>query len=174
MHAHTHTCLCIHSVHTHEHTYTYVHTHTHTTYFSVASIEIPLYKEQFSLTLETSPWICSGLSSFPKHVHLHIIYIWGWSAGMSLERRNESGAQPRVSSSLDSQGSRPALAQSHKADGTSGQPFKLLGFSSCWQCGTLPSAALHLHGRLPEKILHPEPCGSSKTWRTWEPKTQRL
>jgi len=141
----THTYAYALTVSTPMSTHTHMYKHTHTTYLSVASIEIPPYKEWFSLTLETSPWVCSGLSSFLKHVHLHIIYLWGWSARMRLEHK------PRVRLPFDSQGSRPTLAPSHKADGTSGQPFKLLDVSFCWQRGTLPSAALHLHGHLPEK-----------------------
>lgn len=165
----THTHACAPTVSTPMSTDTHMCAHTHATYLSVASIEIPPYKEWFSRTLETSPWVCSGLSSFLKHVHLHIIYIGGWSARMRLEHK------PRVRSSFDSQvSSLPLPRLTRLIDGTSGQPFKLLGFSSHWQRGTLPSAALHLHGRLPEKIPHPEPCRSSKTWRTWEPKTQRL
>lgn len=80
-------------------------------------------------------------------MHLHIILTSGAGG------KNETGYKPRVRSSFDSQGSSlPLLRLTRLIDGTSGQPFKLLGFSSHWQRVILLSAALHLHGQRPEKI----------------------
>lgn len=133
---------------------TCVHVHTRTCMESldlcVAFIKIP-------------PCICSGLSSFTKHVHSHTIYVLGWSSGMRSEHRTSHG-----SSSFHSQDSRATLAQSHKAGLVSGQPFKLAAFSSHWQYG-----ALMVPSHLPCSICtecawdpqHPSP-RPSKTGRT--------
>lgn len=77
---------------------------------------------------------------------------------MRLEHKSSNGG-----ASFDF---RPNLAQSHKASHVSGQPFKLAFSSFHWQRSALPSAVLHLHCSLPEKLQYPGPCRPSETRRT--------
>lgn len=45
----------------------------------------------FAAPIKMSPWICSGLSSFTKHMHSHASNLLGWSSGMGLENKISNG-----------------------------------------------------------------------------------